>query len=200
MTELEVGKKYWVKAKFLGEFTEPPCGPYIPEKRYAFRIGELKTPTCIDFSVEDFECLEASPEREKVTIPKDVADWIEEHKGQFSTVYTAFRILTKREYGIKKWVNENQDNFARAWLNGYTVEQPLGVLLVDMPKGNTYWKYMYLYVDVDGEYDILGTDKIGDNIDNLETVKVTEAEAKEKYPSFKWVSLEELENEVLKND
>lgn len=39
------------------------------------------------------------------------------------------------------------------------------------------------------------TSEIGDIIDDVETVKVTEAEAKEKYPNFKWVSLEELENE-----
>lgn len=72
-------------------------------------------------------------------------------------------------------------------------EEQLGVLLVDMPK-NSFWKYMYLYVDVDGNYDILGTDEPGVFLYRKTTVKVTEAEAKEKHPNFKWVSLEELDN------
>lgn len=179
MTRLEVGKEYWIKAKLMKD----DGGLMMP---YMFAITEKSSSAYwLDKSVE---VVEAIPEREKVTIPKVVAEWIEEHKGQFSTVYTAFSILTKREYGIKKWVNDNQDTFARAWLDGYTVEEPLGVLLVDLPVDASY-----SYLRYGNVYLIEYTDTI--KTINLRAIKVTEAEAKEKYPNFRWVSLEELENE-----
>lgn len=185
MTKKEVEKEYWFKGK-ISEEDEDDFQPY----KVIFGDEHFSDYIWIPDSVE---IVEAIPEREKVTIPKEVAEWIEEHKGQFSTVYTAFRILVNREYGIKKWVNENQDNFARAWLDGYTVEEPMGVLLVDMPANSTQ---RYYFVRMNST---LETSSI-DSCDFVHTLlrcshKVTEAEAKEKYPNFKWVSLEELENE-----
>lgn len=78
------------------------------------------------------------------------------------------------------------------------LKEPLGVLLVDMPKPSNR-KYSYLIKYSSGNYDVLHTDNsnsvIGRNSDIGSVVKLTEAEAKEKYPNFRWVSLEELENE-----
>ena len=65
--------------------------------------------------------------------------------------------------------------------------EKLGVLLVDVPEP-TYWKYHCLEYSC-GKYDIC-------KADNKETVKqfaykCTKEEA-QKYPQFRWVSLEEL--------
>lgn len=89
-----------------------------------------------------------------------------------------------KEYWFKGkvvMIDENQDTFARAWL-------------VDMPK-NALWGYTYLASrKSDGKAYVYRSDF---EIDVREYgLKVTEAEAKEKYPNFKWVSLEELENEI----
>ena len=184
MTKLEIGKEYWIKAKFLEDDNS-----YFKSLLFEF----VKGADGASWIAGNIEAVEVIPEREKVTIPKFVAEWIEEHKGQFSTVYTAFSILTKREYGIKKWVNDNQDTFARAWLDGYEVEEPLGVLLVDIPRGGL-WKYNYLYGSVEGDFRVSGCDEATVLLELAH--KVTEAEAKEKYPNFKWVSLEELENDL----
>lgn len=175
--DLEEGKSCWV---YLEDIRQEELG-----ETTSAEIGGVR---CTFYNGISVESVEVIPEREKVTIPKVVAEWIEEHKGQFSTVYTAFSILTKREYGIKKWVNDNQDTFARAWLDGYTVEEPLGVLLVDLPVDASY-----SYLRYGNRYLIEYTDTI--KTINLRAIKVTEAEAKEKYPNFRWVSLEELENE-----
>lgn len=116
MTKLEVGKEYW----FKGHVIDADEGEPQP---YEIQFGDENIRTNTTWIADDTEVSEVFPEREKVTIPKEVAEWIEEHKDQFSTVYTAFRILVERDYGIKKWVNENQDNFARAWLDGYKIEK-----------------------------------------------------------------------------
>lgn len=123
MEDLEIGKKYWIKAEFLGRISEPPCGPFIPEERYAFRVGEWKTPTSIYFSVEGFEALEASPEREKVTIPKFVADWIEACKRDGD----ALAFVLEGDYDIAEWLETegNEELLARAYLDGYEIEEPL---------------------------------------------------------------------------
>ena len=72
---------------------------------------------------------------EKQVVPKHVADWIKFCKDN------GFRILevmspydsAMRDYledfegnisEALEWVRHNQDEFARAWLNGYEVEQP----------------------------------------------------------------------------
>lgn len=71
------------------------------------------------------------------------------------------------------------------------LEEPLGVLMI--------------YVDYGAVYNYLATDKANDSykigaadtglevVSDSKALKVTESEAKEKYPSFRWVSLEELE-------
>lgn len=49
------------------------------------------------------------------------------------------------------------------------------------------WEYFYVIAKENFLSEVLAT--------VTHAVKITEAEAKEKYPNFKWVSLEELENE-----
>ncbi|WP_426807626.1 DUF1642 domain-containing protein [Streptococcus anginosus] len=62
-------------------------------------------------------------EPEKPAIPQFVADWIEANKSRFSNLYNAYGWLSFKVNDVSLWVNENQDIFARAWLDGYEVEK-----------------------------------------------------------------------------
>ncbi|ANO58008.1 hypothetical protein LVP1_g079 [Lactobacillus phage P1] len=55
-------------------------------------------------------------------IPKEVADYLEVVRQE----ETLFGVLDEALAGVSDlslWIAENQDNFARAWLDGYTVEE-----------------------------------------------------------------------------
>lgn len=60
-------------------------------------------------------------EREKVKIPQFVADWIKVAK----PVYSLSGAIVYGSPGVNKWLEswDNQDLFARAWLDGYEVEK-----------------------------------------------------------------------------
>lgn len=66
--------------------------------------------------------VEGMVEREKVTIPQFVADWIEECKAKEKRLLTALLYTPEK---VNSWVDnsENQELFARAWIFGYTVEK-----------------------------------------------------------------------------
>lgn len=143
------------------------------------------------------EAVEVIPEREEVTIPPYVADWVEQCKvrGDLAEAINPIDFCTDKK--VADWYEEQEfaeEILAKAYLVGYVAEEPLGLLLVEMP-AFSYWKYYFLYNDKNGCYDILGLDEPKGFIDRESSIKVTEAEAKEKYPNFKWVSLEELDNE-----
>ena len=59
---------------------------------------------------------------EKVTIPKFVADWIEECKAKEKRLLTALLYTPEK---VNSWVDnsENQELFAQAWIFGYEVEE-----------------------------------------------------------------------------
>lgn len=61
-------------------------------------------------------------EPQKVEIPIFVADWIEKCKSEKRRLHES---LTYTPYGVNEWVSnpKNQETFARAWLDGYTVEK-----------------------------------------------------------------------------
>lgn len=86
-------------------------------------------------------------EPEKVVIPRFVADYIEKDKKRElgSTVWHGLCGLSSSEWdwdepkNVYRWVFEYRDNvdlFARAYLNGYTIEQPklLTVIVKDYDK------------------------------------------------------------------
>lgn len=185
--ELTEGKEYWVKARFLkkNEFYENPL---------FFDVNDA-----IDGLVmlsEDADLRETFPEHNEVKIQQFVADWIE---GCWDHGYDLAKALDEglnnSPKKVQDWLlyQKNQVTFARAWLDGYEIEkEPLGVLLVDIPE-NGYSKYNYLYKGESGKFSVNATDET--DIFIKYAYKVTEAEAKEKYPNFKWVSLEELEND-----
>lgn len=71
-----------------------------------------------------FNILNQLDEPEKVTIPQFVADWIEESKKSCENVVEFFEYRSS-SFEITKWLEEEKrfDLVARAWLDGYTVEE-----------------------------------------------------------------------------
>ncbi len=72
---------------------------------------------------------------EKQLVPKHVADWIDYCKSNDFLLLGALEPVERFGEGLANdykgnipktmsWVKRNQDEFARAWLNGYEVEQP----------------------------------------------------------------------------
>lgn len=78
-----------------------------------------------------FDC---AMERDKVTVPQFVADWIDYCKENHLTITGAFDPVSEHGIGLAetfkgsaykctRWALDNQNLFARAWLDGYEVEK-----------------------------------------------------------------------------
>lgn len=66
--------------------------------------------------------LKKMDELQKVTIPQFVADWIEQRKDEGWKLSQMFlQANLEEKYG--RWILDNQETFARAWLDGYEVEK-----------------------------------------------------------------------------
>lgn len=184
MTNLELGKKYWIKGEVIA-YT--PRGTVISINN----VGEK-------FWVSDdldIEPVEAIPKREEVTIPPYVADWVEQCKvrGDLAEAINPIDFCTDKK--VADWYEEQEfaeEILAKAYLVGYVVEEPLGVLLLEF-HSKSKWRYHYLETERFEGYIVRVTDSC--DVVKGNAHKITEAEAEEKYPNFRWVSLEELENE-----
>lgn len=64
-------------------------------------------------------------EPQQVVVPKVVAEWIEYCKQSNLDLDNAMRYtrVNNVEPGVEEWIYVNQETFARAWLDGYEVEQ-----------------------------------------------------------------------------
>ncbi|EKR9293286.1 DUF1642 domain-containing protein [Enterococcus faecalis] len=65
-------------------------------------------------------------EPEKVVIPQVVADWIKYAKRQgygFMQSYDPIYMSYPINDGLDKWIDDNEETFAHAWLDGYEVEK-----------------------------------------------------------------------------
>ena len=109
---------------------------YIDGYEVGFRIDTLGTREKIIKLVSgetvsiDENFIYKSIEQENVTIPQVVADWIEVCKEHLTTsLYTAmnpnFMKENNQSFDLILWIKKtsNQELFARAWLDGYTVEE-----------------------------------------------------------------------------
>lgn len=66
--------------------------------------------------------LKKMDEPQKVTIPQFVADWIEQRKDEGWKLSQMFlQANLEEKYG--RWIIDNQETFARAWLDGYEIEE-----------------------------------------------------------------------------
>lgn len=117
--ELKIDKEYWIKAKYkkTNDFNEYP---------FWFEAVDALDGMVMLKNVSEVK--EVIPEREKVTIPKEVAEWIvgcREHGYDFAV--TLDEGVNDSPEDVWKWLGNanNQDTFARAWLDGYEIEEPL---------------------------------------------------------------------------
>lgn len=80
------------------------------------------------------ELIKLLDEPKKVTVPQFVADWIEYCKENHLTITGAFEPVSEHGIGLAetfkgsayectRWALDNQNLFARAWLDGYEVEE-----------------------------------------------------------------------------
>ncbi|HEP1818448.1 TPA: DUF1642 domain-containing protein [Streptococcus suis] len=76
-------------------------------------------------------------EPQKVVVSKFVATWIERCKQNNLDLDHAMRCtrVNNAETGVEEWIYENQETFARAWLDGYEIEQE-ALYTVELPNPN----------------------------------------------------------------
>ena len=73
----------------------------------------------IDEAIELIEQLDGP---QKPVVPQFVADWIEQRKDEGWKLSQMFlQANLEEKYG--RWIVDNQETFARAWLDGYEVEK-----------------------------------------------------------------------------
>lgn len=94
-------------------------------KKYEDGLFDIGAKVACQNFLKDLEQLD---ELEKATIPQFVADWIEVCKEHLtSSLYLAMTpsFLESNNQGIELtlWIKKNEETFARAWLDGYTVEK-----------------------------------------------------------------------------
>lgn len=106
------------------------------EHAVAFSLKDILTEQQVDvvYKSEVLDIVSQIDEPEKPVIPQFVAEWIEYCKSNELTLLGAFDPVS--EYGtglantftgeVRKgvdWAKRNQEIFARAWLDGYEIEQ-----------------------------------------------------------------------------
>lgn len=94
-------------------------------------------------------------EPKKPVVPQFVAEWIEYAKKKGDSLRDSFKPWNL--YGVEyskadRWIDDNQETFAQAWLSGYEVEkEPLYMVpLLTDKEGNKK-----ILVERRGEYDII---------------------------------------------
>lgn len=100
--------------------------------------------------------IEQLDEPQKVIVPQFVADWIENCKRGLSLRQAISQVHVGIE--VDDWLMEvdadgafvNQDAFARAWLDGYEVEEEKQYR-ISMPKARNYKNHAQILCEKDGE-------------------------------------------------
>lgn len=119
--------------------------------------------------------LEQLDEPKKVVVPKFVSDWIKYAKQQgygfmqsYDPKYTSYPINDN----LDKWIDDNEETFAHAWLVGYEVEEePLYYVKLPVVYFNHLDLGVYLMKDDCGEITIADNNEFDD-------MKFTEQEIK----------------------
>ena len=110
-------REVWLKA-IMGEFEQD----FSHAKwREGYEQGKLEG-AWVGNQLKDADKIRS--ELNKVQVPQFVADWIEHCRGLGYSLYQAMELVHENAE-IKKWFIfvDNQDLFARAWLDGYEVEK-----------------------------------------------------------------------------
>lgn len=124
-------------------------------------------------------------QQDKIVVPEFVAEWIEYAKKKGHTLFESARPFEL--YGVDylrvgKWIKENEDIFARAWLDGYTVE-----------KEELYWAVMGVtdYFRCDGKIIVFTKEEEAVEVANLIGIN-TRAEQLKSYDPSDCVLIDEL--------
>ena len=110
-------REVWLKA-IMGEFEQD----FSHAKwREGYEQGKLEG-AWVGNQLKDADKIRS--ELNKVQVPQFVANWIEHCRGLGYSLYQAMELVHENAE-IKKWFIfvDNQDLFARAWLDGYIVEK-----------------------------------------------------------------------------
>lgn len=99
-------------------------------KKYEDKLKDVQLKFGANFKTKVYEGLikdlKQLDEPQKVTLPRYVADWIKYFKktGDWD-LFQAMDDLFGKERKVHEWLEakHNQELFARAWLDGYTVEE-----------------------------------------------------------------------------
>lgn len=96
------------------------------------------------------EIFEQLDEPKLVKVPQFVADWITHSKNIGRSLFGAMSIF-EENFEIKKWIQwaENQETFARAWLDGYEVEKEKRYR-ISMPKARNHKNHAQILCEMDG--------------------------------------------------
>ncbi|HFL0652482.1 hypothetical protein HMPREF2809_12135 [Enterococcus sp. HMSC055G03] len=99
-------------------------------------IDELMKIPGVGSNSDALETIKRFPsyEPQKPVVPKFVAEWIEYAKKKGDSLAISFKPW--KPYGVDyskvdRWIEDNQETFARAWLDGYEVEkEPLYEVII----------------------------------------------------------------------
>ena len=122
-------------------------------KEYENALFDIGAKLACQSFLKDLEQLD---EPEKVKVPQFVADWITHSKNIGRSLFGAMSIFGENTE-IKKWMQwaDNQETFARAWLDGYEVEK-------EVEKEKEYKVVLLNYND--GHLNLVNVRTLGENI------------------------------------
>ena len=141
-------------------------------------IDELMKIPGVGSNSDALETIKRFPsyEPQKPVVPKFVAEWIEYAKKKGDSLAISFKPWNL--YGVEyskadRWIEDNQETFARAWIDGYEVEkEPLYYMKLPVVYFNHWDLEAYLMKDDRGNITIADNNDFND-------MKFTESEIKE---------------------
>ena len=185
-----IGDEVLLKGKIVGfDVDENKCVENVVRLEYGQTLNVPNNDIYITDDIVDKSKI-------KVTIPQSVADWIEVCKENLAIgLYTAMNPDFLKQYNksdkLISWVRKsnNQNLFARAWLDSYTVEKEKRYRVKFIQTGQHIAKNIY----PSGEYFVIKTSDIN-STDSFTRKELEEA-------GFGWIfSCEGVKVEEVKDD
>lgn len=182
-----------IALKLLDQLDEPEVlsQEWIDEHREStFDLDLDEDFETVFIKVEDLQNL-LMPKQELPVIPKFVADYIDGRKKVGFPIYQAIRIVREissfEHSQIREWLwtNKGQETFARAWLDGYTVEEEqryvlkIGNLYLAEPLADMTSDIVRMTRDAEVAYRFTDEKSIATHLDKFEgteAIKVEELE------------------------
>lgn len=127
-------KQWWTVGKEYPVFLDSDNEPAIRDDD-----GDDWHSSFLSITINQFKLKEEQPkvtldEPQKPVVPKFVAEWIEYAKKKGDSLAISFKPWNL--YGVEyskadRWIEDNQETFARAWIDGYEVEkEPLYSVII----------------------------------------------------------------------